>query len=538
MRPTFYGLEIAKSGLNISQYSINITAHNMANVNTKGYTRQRLDQVGLAPLYGNSYLQMMIRGVAGRGADARGIEQIRDLYLDKQIRNKAPSFNYYDTKYLQLDFIQGMFDETNTSSVTNMLQNFINGWHELSKEPDNSSFRTALRESAKSLTETINDYHNKLVTEQVRQNEMLSSAVNRINQIGENIAKLNDEIYRFELTNGRANDLRDQRNLLLDELAEYVDFEYFEEPGVTTYPEDPDLDKSNYGKVTILIKDQLSEVRFVDGTKSITKNPPDDGVVDYINCEPTADLLLDMQTEALELRFSLNRTALDIRGGKVKAYLDLRDGDGIDNAVALDSDDQYGIPYIIRQLNVFAVTMVRAINEAHQMGFTLDTAPGGSKTGVDFFDDDGINAMDFAGRLRLSDEILESVGNIAASSDPVDELNTGNGIALEALIASVLNSTTLDFAGMDITSSLAGYIRTMFSTMGSQINKVQIAASTEKITFDTYTDRREAISGVNTDEEATNLVRFQRAYAASARAFTAMDEALDILINRTGMVGR
>ncbi len=551
MRSTFYGFEIARNGLNVAQAALNITGHNMGNVDTPGYTRQRLNQTAIAPFSGNTFFAPQVRALSGQGALGVSIDQIRDVYLDRQIREKSPAYFYADARLLEMDFIQNMIGEADGKGpLSGALGNFASSWQELPTKSDNISIRTAIRESARTLCETLNDYYNKLADEQVKQNEMIEVAANRVNRILDGIAQLNDEIYKFETYNGNANDLRDQRNVLLDELAQYIDFDYKELPrGVGDNP-------TMGCKVEITVKDPLNNtIKLIDGTKKST----DTSTVTHLEVYGTGDLLADGVTEAYGLKYT-NQGNLSstpptmgfwaqpsLQGGVIKAYFDLRDGNGeiMDRTDA--SNVQYGIPYVLNQLNAFATTLIRELNTQHMAGHTLEVNGAASQPGSHFFvtDNKTSGAGAAARDIRLSDAIISNVGYIAVSSEPVVAGNTGNGLNAQNIIDKVFHSKTLSFAvnsvtggGTPSTESLDSFLRGFFSIMGTKVNQLESAQKLEFTTYSTQIEQREAISGVNTDEEATNLIRFQRSYQAAARAFTAMDEALDILINRTGLVGR
>lgn len=220
-------LWVGKSGLSMSQCSINTTAHNLANVDTPGFVRQQMI------LGTTTYLTVGQNAISkmqtGLGVNAEEVKQVRDIFLDKAYRQEIGRESFYRTQYEAVEEMENVFGEVQGVAFQNSLKDFWVSLQELAKEPESIVTRASLVQTAVSFTERAENIYNQIRKYQVNLNEQIESKVARINEIGDMIADLNIKICHNE-GNGveNANDLRDQRNLLLDELGEYVNITYRE----------------------------------------------------------------------------------------------------------------------------------------------------------------------------------------------------------------------------------------------------------------------------------------------------------------------
>jgi flagellar hook-associated protein 1 FlgK len=228
-----------------------------------------------------------------------------------------------------------------------------------------------------------------------------------------------------------------------------------------------------------------------------------------------------------------------------------------------------GIPYFMEQLNTLARAIAQEVNAVHRVGWTSEKAQGGSHSNVDFFFVDNTPGFDAiysltAGNFRLSDDIINDIYNIAASdrkivTDPgapdynhTDTTHEGNQENMIDMY-DIINARQIDVhlnnppsvhpiypSGGDIVT-----IGGLFDYLSSVVNDVAVTLHTSKGFNDARTiqtlavsNQRESVSGVSLDEEMTNLIKYQHAYGGASRVITAMDEALDTLVNKMGIVGR
>lgn len=225
MPNTFFGLTIGTSGLYASQASINTVAHNVSNVETEGYTRQKVNtSASEAVSLNNPY------GMAGTGIDANGVEQIRNEYYDKKYRTNMSLNGNYELKEYYMKSIENYFSEVNSDGITAAFDTFFNSLSSLSTNTGSETIRTQVANYAQSFTEMVNNIANGLAAIQTEANYEIKTSAERINAIAQQVATLNKQINTVEITGRMANDLRDARNVLLDELSQYCKIETEEDP--------------------------------------------------------------------------------------------------------------------------------------------------------------------------------------------------------------------------------------------------------------------------------------------------------------------
>jgi len=214
-------LSIAKDALAAQRYGINVTGHNIANVNTPGYSRQTAVYEAKEPApYGGVLL--------GRGVDTTDVLRASDQFIENRLmRQKSTMFSSKEMEnYMQV--LEGLFNEDSEMSISTMLSDFWNSWHDIANNPSGAPERIALYEHSILLSEQFNNLDADLRQLETDLTNALSAGTERINQITSEIAQLNDKIAGME-TNSIANDLRDKRNTLISELSEYLNVKSFEQ---------------------------------------------------------------------------------------------------------------------------------------------------------------------------------------------------------------------------------------------------------------------------------------------------------------------
>ena len=219
MRSTFLGFNTARSGLFAAQRALDITGHNISNVNTPGYTRQRLEQTQSNPMS-----VMGGQGMLGTGVDMVAVKQLRNEFLDFRYRDEVNSLAYWQTRQNGLAFVEAMFNEPSNTGINTVVDQFFSALQELSKEQnaDELTHRALVLDRAVGVTTTISHLYDQLEKMVVDLNFDVQNTVTTVNALSDQIARLNKQIYMFEIDGSSANDLRDQRNLLIDQLSEYV----------------------------------------------------------------------------------------------------------------------------------------------------------------------------------------------------------------------------------------------------------------------------------------------------------------------------
>ncbi|MCR5324652.1 MAG: flagellar hook-associated protein FlgK [Lachnospiraceae bacterium] len=236
MANTFFGLTIGTTGLYGANVGINTTAHNISNTETDGYTRQVVEKrAGTALRTNASY------GMIGTGVEITAINQIRDQYYDEKYRSNNTNAGYYTCQDYYMKDIENYFNEVQLEGFNSNFDTFYDSIQELSKDPSSLTVRTQLNSYAQSFTDYVNALQVGMEKIQDNVNIEINTMVESINSYAMQIAGLTKQINTLEVTGGKANDLRDQRNLLIDELSNIVNISVDErivgmsEVGVTSY---------------------------------------------------------------------------------------------------------------------------------------------------------------------------------------------------------------------------------------------------------------------------------------------------------------
>lgn len=495
---SFYGLEIAKTGLFTSQKAITLSGHNIANAHNEGYTRQRLVTSSIDPAAAISKYAPLKSGKVGGGVEVNSLGQIRNTFIDKELRREYASLGQSSARADALQYIEKLFDETNSGSISSTMANFFDSLQDLTTDAASKELRTSVQQNALAMTETFNHYYNQLLEVQKSQNNEIKAAVDNLNNLITSIGVYNKQIFTYELGGEIANDLRDKRNVLIDDLAHIVNIDYYE---------------NSEGKLVISVEG-TELVNHVDLTKLVTV-PDQTGVVSGA----AGFYSIYYEGTATEFEFS---------GGKLEAFRNMRDG---------NSADDLGVPYIINNLNTLARSMTREFNALNSTGYTVPYGTVPSTTGINLFHVPGGNYdLVTAESFRLSDEVLDNVFNIAASDTFID-LSAGNsniGNNKNMLLLVELTSRN-DLA--DVTNFESFYKDTIVA-VGVTSEYEQTILTSQTTVVDNLETRKQSISGVSIDEEMTEMIKWQHSYAAASRIINAIDEQMDILINKVGLVGR
>ncbi|MCR5685400.1 MAG: flagellar hook-associated protein FlgK [Lachnospiraceae bacterium] len=223
----FGDLSVGTSGLRVSQYALNTVAHNLANVDTEGYVRQQtlFDTFSSLKIGQNHISPMQV----GLGVDTEVVRQVRDIFLDKTYRQEVGREGYYEAQRDAVDEIESLFGELQGVAFQDSLKDFWVSLQELSKEPDSRVAQATLVETAISFVERADKIYEQLKKYQLDLNTQIQQKVTRINEIGRRIDEINKKISNYEANKvENANDLRDERNNLLDELGSMVKISYNE----------------------------------------------------------------------------------------------------------------------------------------------------------------------------------------------------------------------------------------------------------------------------------------------------------------------
>ncbi|WP_394121076.1 flagellar hook-associated protein FlgK [Planococcus donghaensis] len=215
MVSSFHGLELGKRGLSVGQASISTTGQNIANVNTKGYSRQQVNS-SASPSLDVWTGQGANTGQLGTGVTLDSITRVRDRFLDQQFRDHSETLGQWQTKQTTLDRLETIVNEPSDSGLNSAMDGLKNAWQDLANEPDSLSAQAVVKERAQGFIEvaqSMNKSMDSLKTELTQQSE---AAVAEVNGYLEQIAELNKSIVR---DGSQSNDLKDKRDVLVEELS-------------------------------------------------------------------------------------------------------------------------------------------------------------------------------------------------------------------------------------------------------------------------------------------------------------------------------
>ena len=567
MGTLFSALDLGRAGLNVAQVQLDVTGNNIANVNKEGYSRQRVELTTRLPNY-RSY------GALGRGPGIEAITRMRDVFLDQVYRDQVPGLGRAQAEAGYYSQIENVFLEPGDNGFSTQLNVFFDAVSDFSNNVEEVSVREALLSEAASLASGLQDTTRRLSTLRTNANEEVRNLVTEINSLAERIAESNRAIFNAELSGQAANDLRDDRDVLLDELAGLVDISYRERDAgyvdvliggeefvVGTKVREleaavaPELDEN---------RPDLLEVRFADDGEAVTISDGElFGVLEIRDVELGA--LEDRMNEmAHALIQAFNSVQSQSRGIETYDTAMTSSIAASDPTAALDSA---GFPFdvtdgsfdilvydssgntvetITVSITAGSTTMndiVAAVNASANMTASLDadgllTVTPSAGQSFSFTNDSsnvlvamgmntlftGSNAQDIAVNQALLDN-----PRLLGSSYSADALETGdNGAALEMAAIRYTNVLESD------TQTVNEYYESMITEVGVNANANEQLLEVEEAFVNEFEARRQEVSGVNLDEEVTNLVMYQRAFEASARIITVADRMLETLVAMVG----
>ncbi len=628
---TFSGFTMARLGIMASQKAMEVTGNNISNINTPGYTRQRLEQkalyVGGADRYAS---QFDVR--VGSGALTTGVSQLRDPYLDIRYRNEVSNVHYYDGKLSVLEDLALIFDEVGKGTDDNGvieagLSDLLEQLQNMNTEhAGTAEFDSAVRESAKSLVEWFNEYAGQLDERLATTEKNLQEKVSRMNNILHGIRELNESIKKAEIANGamtederrqgligergsQALELRDERNKLIDELAELVDIDvkYSDEPiGSGMYVEkltitlsgrtDAVLVDGVYGADVSFQKVPKTNANgdFLDENGNIVADPADAAYIDDPAYKLHLSALTDMRGEVIgpgrKGSTPVDLNEMDLTSGSIQALREMLTRNGeFSTQAEVNSDPRAstkrGIPYYQKALDALARQFAKVFNEANTFDpnnpdenwvyeqpvtdppvvqdkykdYVAQSGPLFSSE-ADGDNPDGITASNICISNKWAHREVSIIQTKKESEmkqlDPNDPnsqwgpLSSANSNVAHLITAM---QTDYDYRADDLGDLVNGtlfkpgsYFKGSFHGMLTYINEV--LAEDGKSTLEKLENysaaaqdlavSRDSVSGVDLNDEAMNLMQYQKSYSAACRLMTTLDELLDKLINGTGIAGR
>ena len=552
MRSTFSGLNTMVRGISGNQLSLDTVGHNITNASTSGYSRQ---SVNLVATRGQSVSSLYGDVLVGTGVDSTSIQRARNTYADKQFWSETATQNYYKTKQTNYDKVEAVFDDSDNTGIQNTLKEFYSSWSSLSTSASTSSNRVSVISKAQSFIDSVKTASKQLQNQITSNYDELSSGITKINNITSQITQLNQNIMTTEANGASANDLRDQRDNLVDDLSKYTNLNVYEDSnGMYSVVSNGISLVNGVNKLTLQMSDPIANSTY--------------GVNDY-NIEikeagttfmPTNGILKSLQDTVAEDKTYIDGLA-NISATMMTTFnTQHQQGAGIDSKASsgLNFFGSNEMTYTWDATNnaVVATPTTRTQTSSTTDGVTTYTltkkqnASGStSLKGINI-----INAMTVASELTASDG-----QNLIAARTTSGTSTTTSSTTTTTFTSSTMNGTADGTNAVNISAlfnmdqsntvdtttaraigevSINNYYNTMTSKLGSASETMDNKASSQDDLITQITNWRSSTSGVDWNEELTNMIKFQQGYSACSRCLTTMDEMLDKLVNSTGTVGR
>lgn len=457
-------LYIGRNALVTQQKAIDITGNNIANVNTEGYSRQRLNMEQSIPI--RDHNTTMSTGVRAN----QKIQRFYDQFVTNQLNSENESLGRWDAQKTALEKIEVLFDEVSGYGLSEAMSGYWGAWQDLSNNPAGHVERTNLLSAAQYMTTTFNQLSTNIGNAQYDIDTNVDNIVQDINRISGQIAELNVKVSQVEVTGFNANDYRDQRDLLINELSKLIDIDTFEDGD---------------GNATVMV---AGGKPLVEGGFTWDLSTADNGGVQDVYWEESSGTPQNITGQ--------------IDSGELKGWLWARD----------DVISDY-----MTRLDTLANTIIQEVNALHNdtatpSGFGLDGSQNDFFTGTD------------AGDIAVNSAIEADVNLIAAAGDAA-ALPGDNSAAIA--IANLQSALTMSGGN----ATFDDYYTSLVGDVGNDVSTADLNYDHQTTMIQHLENYREEVSGVSLDEEMVNLVKFQHAYNAAAKLITTTDEMMATIIS-------
>lgn len=623
MGSTFSGIELGKRSIMAHTDAISTAGHNISNVNTEGYSRQRVQLKEFDPLYRPDLERPERAGMIGQGIDVQSITRIRDEMLDQRITAQQNQESYWDTRSKYYTMIEQIYNEPDEVSVRSNMDKFWESWQELSINPESQAARQAVVTRGESLSDSIKSKWENLMGVGSLINSDIDSTVKQINSYANQIAAVNSEIVRSRGIGDNPNDLLDRRDLLVDKLSKLAN--------ITTDSRDPDefmvhLDGKvlvqggvarNFDLVSLTDNNGYEKLVWADTREDASVSGGTLGALIELRDVDVRNEIQSLNTMTMNFSDLVNDVHRNAYGANNVTGLDFftqhsfvenvngnfdRNGDGVldhsyifrfTGTTTLNPQEQIGfegvmtfsgpsgnvqVPYhptdtvetVINRINdsngevkayldrnnnlVLKGTTAQdvenpdfVIRHVEDSGFFLTgysgiLAASGADGAYDFARADAVNSLagaqfavspvlNPAGYIEVNGVIKNDVKSVAAAfRDDSGNVNAGDGRAAVE-IASIRNTKVM--IGHERT--LDDYFADSVTNVGLKGEQAENNLKSHMAIMNDLRTMRDSISGVNIDEELSDIIKFQHGYNAAAKFVTIWDSLIDTVINRLGV---
>ena len=594
MRATFSGLNTMVRGIFAHQAMQDTTGHNIVNAGTEGYSRQRVNLTPTASVQMTSALGYV---EVGTGVEALSITRARNIYADKQYRQETANDNYYKAIQTNYDKLEAIFDDSDGTGIQNALSQFYQSWVDLSANASTTANRVQVIEQGKVVASVFKYATTELQNQIDATYDSLRIRLGEVNELTDKIVNVNQQIAAREVVGSNANDLRDQRDLLVDELSEYMHVVVSEQPD---------------GKFTL----SSEGINIVNGVTKLTLSLThgvssrdygvDYGVTDYTIHVDQSDIVyapttgsLGGEMEAIRISKSYiddiasmaaffmstfneqhkagyglvksnadgdtsNYTGVNFYGADDVYYVYQRDEFGrgyllcykesgtttIDGRPQFDACTATGSTTTMGGTRVADLTENRisgtAIIDAMVVNSIFDGTDGSNLVAAKMTADD--DTADGRNAVFMSDLFNISAGDHQGYVKEEDIVKYTALLDLRGDLSDGLRISDLytqkNLDGTRTTTrairsvSLNGFYNSSMARLGIEAETIDVKLETQDAVMTQIQNWRDSEQGVDWNEELTNMLRFQKGFSACSRMLTVMDEMLDRLVNNTGVVGR
>ncbi|HWP98193.1 MAG TPA: flagellar hook-associated protein FlgK [Syntrophomonadaceae bacterium] len=484
MSGTFSVYHIASSGMSVYQANLSVVSHNLSNVNTTGSSRQRATtaEKTIDAANGTAY---------GDGVSVTEVSRIRDTLIDNTYRQDNAKASYWDVKNNLLEDAETLLNEYSSSSsdestgLQQTIKDFYNSWDDLTSDPSSQSSRSQVVEYATALVDTINQINDQLIQMQQEASGEVTDSVDSINNIAQQIAKLNSQIRMGNSSGSSVNDLKDQQDELLDELSAQVNINVQEGSNGAV--------KVSIGGITLVEDNTVNKLAAVQNGDTITVEWP------QFDCDA------------------------QITSGSLKAYLEEADSSAVTaitdtSTYDFNTDSCSSIGNLRQGLNDLITTIADKVNNLLTSGKDLD----GNSGQALFVTKDSNKPMQI-GNITIDSDIENDVDKIAAGTSGESDDST---IASE--ISSLQDETNFSYDGLVVNTT--DFYQQLTSWIGTAGNTASSNYDTQDTLLQEVKTQRDSLSSISTDDELAAMIVYQNAYNANAKVFSIIDSLLNDFI--------
>ena len=533
-------LYVGQSGLQTGQNALNTTAHNMSNVDTIGYTRQQVQQTARSyrtlskTNSANAYQQ------AGLGVQYAQVKQVRDYFLDKTYRRESGRSAFYDTTYDAVGEVENLFQELEGEAFADAIKNLWESVQEIAKDPSNAVNQGVFIQRCSEFTTRAAAVYEGLCEYQDNMNYTVKQKVDQMNKYGARIAELNQQILKIEAAQvEKANDLRDERNQLTDELSKlaYINVKEDIDGNFIISIEGTEFVKED-GINEIALQQDENTGFYTPYWKHFAKTDAA-GNLDISRAKVfnlDADISTDMNTDIGGLK-----ATLIARGDHRATYKDLENKDVYDKSIApsiimnIQAEFDQLINKVATKINeVIEKAAEKAADEAKANGQNTqymrdpNSDPPYSKALKIFVTKSGDEMT--VSNLMIDDTIKQSPSLLGFIKDD-KKVDQETADALKDIFTQ--ENYTLN-PNVKTKTTFRDYYNNLISQVSNTGNVLKGISENQQQTVDSTYAAREQIVGVSSEEEMSNMIMFQNAFNASSRYINVVSEMLEHILTTLG----